>query len=152
MSEKKRGLTKYLVISWILFFLAFLGIGLLLTVKIKEVNRFIATPVQNGRDGKDALNLYELWQEKGNSGSFADFITLLQGNDGRDGRDGRDGVTTVIYVYEPGIPGPKGDKGDKGEQGEPGPAGRELELCLIKGTDDIGQRYVGTKACLPIEE
>lgn len=85
---------------------------------------------------------------------------------------GKDGVS---------ITGPKGDTGEKGDKGdtaqvdysqvdsridqkvtamfstlpipkdgEIGPAGREIELCkLLDGT--LGQRYVGTLMCNPIE-
>lgn len=85
---------------------------------------------------------------KGDIGIRGEPGLSIIGAPGLNGKDGKDGATGAQGVA--GVDGASGDPGDKGDQGTAGTSGRELEFCTqLDGT--IGQRYVGTRFCNPIE-
>lgn len=146
--EHYKKLARIIILCWIALLAVVALVFLVLSVKIKDVQRNVQTindrPVvqpllpREPIDGKDGLSIV---------GPPGQSILGPVGPPGpaQKGDKGDKG--------DPGPPGQsvQGPKGDTGEQGKPGKAARELELCkLPEGI--LGQRYVGDTTCNTIEE
>lgn len=151
MNKRYRRLRQIVLLSWVLLFLALAGMVYILSIKINTLDRYIAEvddvtrlEPKNGKDGYTPIK-------------NVDYFDGQDGRNGRDGvgRDGKDGSSCTTTQVPNGamISCTDGTTSfvANGRDGKDGAPARELEPCMVRGTESIGWRFVGTLRCNSFE-
>lgn len=143
MEEELQRLKRLLVAFGVVTLLLLVGFVIFVSTEIRHLKSQIATRpevTEKVIERPAAFNFPTVEELRGEPGKT---VVGPQGEPGAKGEKGDPGA--------PGRDGRDGADGKDGRDGKNGASARELELCKLPITLEIGQRFVGTDLCLPIE-
>lgn len=138
MDAELRRLKKLLILFGVVTLLLLVGFVVFVSLELRHLKSQITQPVTTEKViEKSPLNIPSIAELKGEPGKTVIGPQGLQGEKGAQGLPGKDGQNGI--------------DGKDGRDGKDGANAREIELCKLAVTHEIGQRFVGTSICLPIE-
>lgn len=150
MNDEIQRLKRLLIVFGVITLLLLVGFVIFVSFELRHLKSQISIqPRETVIERPAALEFPTIQALKGDKG---DSVVGSKGDKGDKGDPGQvDYAALAALVRQTVQEQPKPENGVNGQDGKDGANAREIELCKLPVTLEIGQRFVGTTICLPIE-